>query len=209
MIEGFNFGRTHLNKSTIDLLKLAMSSDSLDTKVEMLYELQFRNPKDPAISESRSELLKSVLASLSNAKGIPKKPYDVALSKLNRTEFKKMGKVAWRDVGVLKASGYIVGVNHGKPKSERYKILDSLVLEDDLSDIDDQDYASEFGAPNTNLRLRKIAQSLSYFIFKFKKNTNFDYENAIRSWQQDLAYLKQKYYGDRSDFSWPKSYEEN
>src|SRR5690554_3070968 len=50
----------------------------------------------------------------------------------------------WREVGILSLSGYRVGKTRGRKKQVRHAILNTVVLDDDLSDIPDREYAAKW-----------------------------------------------------------------
>lgn len=110
------------------------------------------------------------------------------------------------EIGVLSSFGYTVG-KHGKPSQERFKILD-LVLSESLEDAGfGSSYLNEWGRPESITRLIKTAKTIAA-LCRNAKRSEFDYHQAITDWQNDLAYLKEKYYdklsGDPKE-NWPET----
>jgi hypothetical protein len=110
----------------------------------------------------------------------------------------------WREIGILKSSGYTVGVNSDISEEKRRLILNHLFLFDDLSDIDDLEYVAEWGLPKSGERLKKMADSISSFIKNCKRKHDPSYDIAIREWENDLSYIKTTFYDAwYSEFPWP------
>lgn len=113
-----------------------------------------------------------------------------------------MGHPNWRDVGLLKLSGYTVGKSSGEPSPKRIRILNYLFLKDDLSDIRDRRYASEWGEPMSAQRLKRMADSISGFANQAGRRSD-DTSTAVEHWTHDLAYLKRSFYDNWGGFPWP------
>ena len=62
--------------------------------------------------------------------------------------------------------------------------------------------ADEYGASMSNKRLHKMANVIAAHCRNFKRNDQDRYEQAISDWEEDLAYLRDKYCKPRS-FRWP------
>jgi hypothetical protein len=112
------------------------------------------------------------------------------------TDIKKSRKQAigsfgfnWEETGLLGTSGYSVGVSSEIKSFKRREILDYIFLEDDLSDITNQDYKASWGQANTKKRLKKIVDSLVMFARNAKRQSA-NYAIAIQSWEEDLQYLE-------------------
>jgi hypothetical protein len=109
----------------------------------------------------------------------------------------------WREAGVLSLSGYRVGRTQGLREEPRRRILNWLVMRDDLRDVDDRDYAAEWGQPGTSGRLQKIVNSIAAFA-RDRANDTRDYSVAISHWREDLAYLYERFYQARGHaWRWP------
>ncbi|MDX5472106.1 MAG: hypothetical protein LPJ97_07400 [Marinobacter sp.] len=97
----------------------------------------------------------------------------------------------WRKEGILSLSGYRVGKARGRPQRIRRAILNTVVLDDDLSDIPDRIYAAQWGRPGTKGRYKKVIDSLKAFLAKGrKKNRSVDMRKAISDWEEDIAYVE-------------------
>ena len=99
-------------------------------------------------------------------------------------------------------SGYHVGATRGRPEKQRRRILNSIFLKDDLSDVDDRTYSALWGPPMTSKRLQKLAESIAAFARTAKRSPN-DLGQAIEEWEGDLEYLKATFYDRWGDFPWP------
>jgi hypothetical protein len=108
-----------------------------------------------------------------------------------------------REEGLLRQCGYKVGIS-GLPESQRRQILDSIFLHS-LSFTDDTAYLSEWGEPNTDRRLKKLAESIASFTRNAKRRNKDSFSKAIQDWEADLAYLKRTYYDGRFYFQWPRT----
>ncbi len=110
----------------------------------------------------------------------------------------------WREAGILSLSGYRVGRTRGLRQDQRRRILNWLVLKDDLRDVEDREYAAEWGAPRTSERLKKIVDSIATFA-RDRKDDPRDYSMAIEHWEDDLEYLRETFYLPwRETWWWPR-----
>lgn len=102
------------------------------------------------------------------------------------------GDINWRKEGVLSLSGYRVGKSKGRKEETRRRILNALLVEDDLQDIPDRAYALQWGAPGSWDRFNKILDSLKAFLGNAQKKDGRggDYSYAIHDWKRDIAYLE-------------------
>jgi hypothetical protein len=103
--------------------------------------------------------------------------------------------------GLLSYVGYRVGRN-SRPLHIRRQILD-CVFHNELPNVVSTEYMIEWGLPRTPARLRKLAESVAAFTRNAKRNTGYDYIDAIADWESDLEYLRNKYYDDEFGFVWP------
>ena len=108
--------------------------------------------------------------------------------------------VEWTRVGLLRHMGYTVG-QAGLPVRERQRILKD-VFTTVLPHVNSAAYMAEWGAPHSAERLRKMAVSLASFYRTARRKANPP-ELAISDWEQDLGWLKERYYDGRFDFGWP------
>jgi hypothetical protein len=108
---------------------------------------------------------------------------------------------SWREVGLLRLSGYVVGRTRGLKREERRRILNWVFIKDDLRDIDDPEYAAEWGEPLSSERLKKMADSIATFA-RVRAQSDKDYSIAIEHWEDDLEYLRRSFY-ESWDHRWP------
>ncbi len=109
----------------------------------------------------------------------------------------------WPKVGMLSAVGYCVGIN-GLGLKQRQELL-SNVYSKRLPFVDSRKYVAEWGAPKSSERLKKLAEAIAAFVRNAKRKKN-NMSVAIREWEQDLAWLKEKYYlQHKFVWVWPKS----
>ena len=106
-----------------------------------------------------------------------------------------------QETGFLKYEGYSVGKT-GRPTANRRKILDYCYLHAIVPSVFPIDYASEWSDPGTSDRLRKLANCIAAFCRNAKKK-NYPPLEAIKCWEDDLEYLRHRYYEGRYVFEWP------
>lgn len=56
------------------------------------------------------------------------------------------------------------------------------------------------------MRLKKLANCIATFARNAKRRRNASMELAIAEWEEDLAYLKNKYYRPADGYSWPDTF---
>ncbi|UTA47450.1 hypothetical protein L1F30_14975 [Simiduia sp. 21SJ11W-1] len=108
----------------------------------------------------------------------------------------KLGTVDWRKEGILKMSGYRVGKTHGVKKDRRWAILNSLMMQDTLTDVRDKSYATEWGKPASKKRYKKIHDSVATFLNNGRarnRNGAIDLSVAVAEWEMDLDYLEKTF----------------
>ena len=110
--------------------------------------------------------------------------------------------VFWRPKGMLDFLGYHVGVVQPTSRSERHCILE-YVFECYLPPLNDPGYLSEWGRPQTARRLEKLADSLAAFTRNARRRNNRSFDAAIDDWEDDLAFLYDRYYVSFARFWWP------
>ncbi|MHC3400757.1 hypothetical protein [Aeromonas veronii] len=146
---------------------------SIPRLTEFVYELQFRSTMDkPFKAQALEQLLKlqakinqpepAKLPQPSTTLPPPAPDFLFPSTNIASTRKKLMGSrfagKSWYEVGLLKVSGYSVGITEGKSTKERRSILNWIFLQDELHDIDDPAYASEWGEPKSTTRLQKNGQ---------------------------------------------------
>jgi len=115
------------------------------------------------------------------------------------------GDIDWREEGLLSLSGYRVGVTNGVDRPVRESILNAIVLVDDLRDISDEEYAREWGAPDTEARLKKLAVTLATFARNARGQQRANMQTAIGEWERDLEYLKTNFHSEWPAIDWPST----
>ena len=198
--------RPYLNFGSFELIDLFDTNKNVPEIVkDVAYEIAFRTymPK-----EERARVIEQLILFLENQQSTKKdKPgFDFPVIHLHDTRSrcrKELGNPNWREVGLLKISGYTVGKTDGKPFKERRKIMNFIFLKDDLSDIEDVIYAKEWGQPKSEERLKKLANSIASFANNAIKNPA-DMSIAISDWVYDLNYLKVTFYDGWHNFPWPE-----
>jgi hypothetical protein len=104
--------------------------------------------------------------------------------------------------GLLGYLGYRVGIA-GLNCEERTDLLDTIYSHA-LPPVNSVDYMKEWGEPNTGPRLQKMAESIAAFVRNAKRRQKPP-EQAISDWEEDLEYLRKKYYVARYNFFWPNT----
>ena len=108
------------------------------------------------------------------------------------------------EVGMLKILGYTTGVR-APSRSERWRTLDMAFLAP-LPYAHDAEYTRSWGRPGSAERLHRIADSIAATTRNLKRSDAQLYDAAITQREEDLAYLRKRYYEPlyRSAFSWPR-----
>ena len=184
---------------------------------EFVYELQFRSTMDkPFKAQALEQLLKlqakinqpepAKLPQPSTTLPPPAPDFLFPSTNIASTRKKLMGSrfagKSWYEVGLLKVSGYSVGITEGKSTKERRSILNWIFLQDELHDIDDPAYASEWGEPKSTTRLQKMANSLASFARNAQRSPH-DTSVAVKEWKEDLDYLYHTFYQQWHRVPWP------
>jgi len=110
---------------------------------------------------------------------------------------------SWPKVGLLRHLGYGVGAK-GVSRSERRQILRNVFTKS-VPNVLSLDHMAEWGKPNTRTRLQKLANSIASFA-KIQKRKECPSDEAIKNWEDDLAWLKETFYHAKFTFSWPSTY---
>ncbi len=104
--------------------------------------------------------------------------------------------------GLLGSMGYRVG-EQAAPESERRAILTRVFQAHQLNfpkELPDH-YKNGWGLAGSAPRLRKIADSISFFSKAFIGRNGEDYL-AVTHWRSDMAWLKQEFYDGNFSFEW-------
>ena len=96
--------------------------------------------------------------------------------------------------------GYVVGITNGLEVSERQKLL-RKAFEEAIPEVGGDDYMAEWGTPITRVRLWRIAHHLAWLVRSRRRNPVMGY--AVNDWENDLDWLKNKFYKSWMKFSWP------
>lgn len=108
----------------------------------------------------------------------------------------------WPQEGLLGHMGYHVGLS-GASRSQRQKILERVFKEIWLPKVWSEEYLDEWGEAESADRLRKIAESIASFAKNMKRKSIGKSEAAIKDWEEDLDWLKVRFYTGRFRFRWP------
>ncbi len=103
-------------------------------------------------------------------------------------------------IGLLKYLGYQVGLKGTRPQQRR-RIL-AAIYESTLPDKFPEDYIEKWGDPETGKRLVQLAGTLARLCKNLKRKA-VPPAKAIREYESDLNWLKDRYYTGRYRFLWP------
>ena len=98
--------------------------------------------------------------------------------------------------------GYHAGRTHSLAPSTRHSFL-AEAFSGELPFAESDEYMAEWGMPGTRKRLRRIAWHLAFLIRNRRRNPSQAY--AVKDWEEDLRWLRDKYYKSIMRFSWPGS----
>jgi hypothetical protein len=110
----------------------------------------------------------------------------------------------WLQRGFLKYLGYAVGRSGGS-EEERHGILRKVYTTQRLPTVFPPQYRSEWGRPRSAVRLKKMAYSIACFCQHAKRRRKDELKIAIADWEDDLGWLRVKYYDGRYQFEWPST----
>lgn len=197
--------RPHFSESNDRIRELVDEHwDDLWELGQLAYEVQFRE----RIGEELCGEIVERVVELAVQKGRPEPPEpgfefpSTDVSETRRSHVRELGRVDWRETGLLRLSGYRVGETHGVAEPERRRLLNYILLRDDLNDVEDRAYAREWGAPRTPKRLQKLANTIAALVRNAKRNPAF-MRRAIEDWESDLEYLKETFFERWGEFPWP------
>lgn len=108
----------------------------------------------------------------------------------------------WVLEGLLHCMGYHVGRGSTLTPDGRCRLL-TRIYQGHLPPVNGPAYMSEWGRPESALRLEKMAQSLASFARQAKRRSSANLTEAIHSWEHDLGYLYDHYYAPKFWFRWP------
>ena len=112
----------------------------------------------------------------------------------------------WPQVGVLSKMGYKVGKDGIYDQNMRHQVLNMIYLKEQgaLPRVMSKSYLDEWGLAGSCKRLEKMANSIATFCRNAKRKDN-DMTVAIKHWEEDLKWLKQKYIDSHCVFQWPST----
>jgi len=114
-----------------------------------------------------------------------------------------LAMAAAADLGILARMGYRVGQTRGLPTQVRRRILERT-FEGPLPPAPEA-YATLWDEPSSPGRLRKIASTIAALARNGRRRGCDAMEEAVAEWEDDLAWLKERFYEGRFDggFRWP------
>lgn len=115
-----------------------------------------------------------------------------------------LNRCEWRPHGMLSYLEYRVGELQPTPRGDRWCILE-YAFECHLPPLNDRDYLSEWGEPQTTQRLSKMANTLAALTRNAKRRDTVSFARAIDDWEHDLVLLRDRYYADFFHFGWPET----
>jgi hypothetical protein len=104
-------------------------------------------------------------------------------------------------VGILRYLGHCVGES-GLPTHSRQEVLEHAFTSK-LPQINSTAYMKGWGSPRSKERLLKLANSLAAFSRLQKRRGN---AIAASDYDEDLAWLRRRFYSGRFSFKWPSTY---
>lgn len=105
----------------------------------------------------------------------------------------------WVQDGLLSYLGYRVGAK-AAPELERHSVLDAAYTSIRASTASVAN-ANEWGDAGSKDRLHKLARSIAALCRNHKRQ--YGGTTAVEHWEDDLRYLKSKYYDGHYSFQWP------
>lgn len=111
-----------------------------------------------------------------------------------------------REKSPLKCMGYTVGKTRGQSLSDRRSLLNKAYKGDIHLDVKDDKYMNEWGRPFHSKRLWRIAHHIAWLIRDGKSGKEeriITMAHAVEDWQEDLDWMKEKFYTNRMRFQWP------
>lgn len=108
----------------------------------------------------------------------------------------------WPNQSPLNLMGYNVNSKENLSSRSRQEILSFVYASSTLPYVKSKSYMMEWGPANTPARLKKIADNLATHGRKMRRN---GYKNPLMKYDDDLAYLKKKYYDGMFIGEWPST----
>ena len=121
----------------------------------------------------------------------PQWPYPVVTDPPEESYGRYEGE--FQKYSALKMFGYTVGKTAGWPKRKREEFLSDFMELELPADVE-KTFPGEYGPPMSSQRLRKVANVIAQNASNFARNDRTRYSAAIADWEDDLMFLKKKYY---------------
>lgn len=102
----------------------------------------------------------------------------------------------------LHRCGYVVGTAKGMALRDRHRFL-NYFFEGPLPAFVERVYGDDYGSPDSEKRLHKMANVIAANCRNFKRIDARRFAVAIESWELDLEYLRVRYYEGWFLFEWP------
>lgn len=99
----------------------------------------------------------------------------------------------FREVSALKMFGYTVGATNGWEEERRQHFLSDF-MEMELPAEVYEEFGDEYGGPLSATRLRKVANVIASNCSNFYRRDPIRYRQACQDWEDDLEFLRLKYY---------------
>lgn len=109
---------------------------------------------------------------------------------------------SWPQEGLLRYMGYRVGAS-GVSREKRQRILEHIFKDSTLPRVESPEYMAQWGEAESESRLQKMAETIASLTRNMKRKSTGRSEQAIRDWEDDLAWSKSSFYVGRFRFRWP------
>ncbi len=110
--------------------------------------------------------------------------------------------INYNQQGILKFMGYQVGASNGESAATRRHILDA-VFAGDLPPVNGRAYMEGWAGPGSAKRLQRLATEIARFARNARSKGSANMDVAISDWEEDLDYLRERYYVGKFGFGWP------
>ncbi len=186
--------RPYIDKLSRELNQIAGENwDDLAVLSQLLVELLFRKGKLAVVL--RGQIVERIIEIQRESFPWPSTEVGVGSGRLNGAD--------WPKESLLSFIGYRTG-QKGADEESRRAILDFIYTKN-VPNVNSVEYMRKWDRPNTGKRLLQMARSLANFVKNEKRKDPFAYVISIEEREEDLEYLKKKYYIGRYDFTWPRT----
>ncbi len=104
--------------------------------------------------------------------------------------------------GMMAYLEYHVGKTSSASTKMRQVIL-ARIFEGVLPPAFPRDYMEQWDKQSSPSRLRKMAASIAAFARNARRRQDGNLDEAIQHWEQDLQFLRERYYEGKFNFDWP------